>query len=227
LSEGDPATAIEHLDEWDSMLRAMHFREPGYSRSHLDRLCALVGVGRSDDASTFAAELRLQAQATGRASAAAVALTGEALVAAHSDRLDDAQRMCDEALAWYATSPLRFDRARTLLLAGQVHRRAKSKARARDAMLEARREFTTFGAIAWASITSDELARVNVRPRASNHLTETERQVAVLAAAGLTNREVAARCFLAVKTVEANLARVYRKLGIRSRAELGARMASE
>ena len=94
-------------------------------------------------------------------------------------------------------------------------------------MLEAHREFTTFGAAAWASITADELARVNVRPRASNQLTETERQVATLAASGLTNREVAARCFLAVKTVEANLARVYRKLGIRSRAELGARMVSE
>ena len=48
-----------------------------------------------------------------------------------------------------------------------------------------------------------------------------------LAAGGLTNREVAARSFLAVKTVEANLARVYRKLGIRSRAELGASLASE
>ncbi len=164
LSAGDPSTAIEHLDEWDTMLRAMHFREPGYSRSHLDRLCALVGVGRIEDASTFAAELRTQAHATGRASAAAVALTGEALVAAHSDRVDDAQRMFDDAIAWYDTSPLRFDRARTLLLAGQVHRRAKAKARARDAMLEAHREFTTFGAAAWASIAADELARVNVRP---------------------------------------------------------------
>ena len=90
------------------MLRAMHFREPGYSRSHLDRLCALVGVGRIDDASTFAAELRTQAHATGRPSAAAVALTGEALVAAHSDRVDDAQRMFDDVIAWYDTSPLRI-----------------------------------------------------------------------------------------------------------------------
>ncbi len=227
LSAADPSTAIEHLDEWDTMLRAMHFREPGYSRSHLDRLCALVGVGRIDDASTFSAELRAQARATGRASAAAVALTGEALVAAHSDRVEDAQRMFDDVLAWYDTSRLRFDRARTLLLAGQVHRRARAKTRARDAMVEAHKEFTIFGAAAWMSITADELRRVNVRPRASNELTETELQVAMLAGAGLTNREVAARSFLAVKTVEANLARVYRKLGIRSRAELGARMASE
>ncbi|MBA3383598.1 MAG: helix-turn-helix transcriptional regulator, partial [Actinobacteria bacterium] len=46
---------------------------------------------------------------------------------------------------------------------------------------------------------------------------------AELAAAGLTNREVAKVAFISAKTVEANLARVYRKLGIRSRAVLGAR----
>ena len=57
-------------------------------------------------------------------------------------------------------------------------------------------------------------------------LTATERRVAELAATGLTNREVAAQAFMSPKTVEANLARVYRKLGIRSRAELGARLAS-
>jgi DNA-binding NarL/FixJ family response regulator len=67
---------------------------------------------------------------------------------------------------------------------------------------------------------------VNVRPSAPTELTETERLVARLAASGLTNREVADRAFLAVKTVEANLARVYRKLGIRSRAELGARLGA-
>ena len=43
-------------------------------------------------------------------------------------------------------------------------------------------------------------------------------------AAGLTNREVAKAAFVSPKTVEANLARVYRKLGIHSRAELGTRM---
>jgi DNA-binding NarL/FixJ family response regulator len=65
---------------------------------------------------------------------------------------------------------------------------------------------------------------VNLRPATTGALTETERRVAELAAEGLTNREVAQLMFLAVKTVEANLARAYRKLGITSRAELGARM---
>lgn len=42
---------------------------------------------------------------------------------------------------------------------------------------------------------------------------------------GLKNREIAARLFMSRRTVEANLARAYGKLGIRSRAELGATMA--
>jgi DNA-binding CsgD family transcriptional regulator len=56
-------------------------------------------------------------------------------------------------------------------------------------------------------------------------VTATEERVAALAAAGHTNRQVALALFLSPRTVEVNLARVYRKLGISSRAELGAAMA--
>lgn len=51
-------------------------------------------------------------------------------------------------------------------------------------------------------------------------LTPTERRIADLVVAGRRNAEVAAELGLAVKTVETHLTRVYRKLGIRSRAEL-------
>ena len=42
---------------------------------------------------------------------------------------------------------------------------------------------------------------------------------------GLTNREVANALFLSVSTVEANLRRIYRKLGVRSRTELSRRLS--
>jgi DNA-binding CsgD family transcriptional regulator len=54
-------------------------------------------------------------------------------------------------------------------------------------------------------------------------LTPTEKKVAELAAAGHTNREIAQTLFLSVHTVEDNLRRIYRKLGIRSRTELAAK----
>ncbi|MGZ0237834.1 helix-turn-helix domain-containing protein, partial [Streptomyces sp. CPS1] len=51
-------------------------------------------------------------------------------------------------------------------------------------------------------------------------LAAMERQVAALVMEGATNREIAARLFISVKTVEATLTRVYRKLGIRSRVDI-------
>ncbi|HEY8728844.1 MAG TPA: LuxR C-terminal-related transcriptional regulator, partial [Acidothermaceae bacterium] len=226
LSRNDAVAAAAHTDLWHAALIEMHFGEPGYSRSHLDHLCALIGAGRTADADAFCIELDQQAQLSGRESAAAVVLTGRAMLAAHAGQLTDAVALASSALSWYDTSPLRFDRARTLLIAGRISRRAKAKSNAHALLTEAEHEFASFGATAWQAQAAAELARVNVRPAASAELTETERLVAQLAASGLTNREVADRTFLAVKTVEANLARVYRKLGIRSRAELGALMGA-
>jgi DNA-binding CsgD family transcriptional regulator len=78
----------------------------------------------------------------------------------------------------------------------------------------------------WAAQAHGELERVRIRRPSGVDLSETERRVAELAATGLTNREVAAQLFMSPKTVEANLARAYAKLGIHSRAELGACLGS-
>jgi DNA-binding CsgD family transcriptional regulator len=76
------------------------------------------------------------------------------------------------------------------------------------------------GAATWAARARDGLSRPGTRPQAPLELTATERQVAELAAAGLINREIAERIFIGLRTAGANLSRVYRKLGVRSRAEL-------
>jgi DNA-binding CsgD family transcriptional regulator len=226
LSRGDAVGAVGHTDLWHRALTEMEIGEPGCSRSHLDHLCALIGSGRTVDAEAFCAELDHQVQRSGRESAAAVVLTGRAMLKASAGWLDEARSTIAAALSWYNGSPLRFDHARTLLIAGRICRRAKAKSEAQALLTQAEREFADFGATAWQAQAAAERARVNVRPSAPLDMTETERLVAQLAASGLTNREVADRTFLAVKTVEANLARVYRKLGIRSRAELGAKMGA-
>ena len=69
------------------------------------------------------------------------------------------------------------------------------------------------------------IGRIGIRRSRGIELTESERRIAELAATGMTNRQIAATVLASPKTVEANLARVYRELGITSRAELGARIA--
>jgi DNA-binding CsgD family transcriptional regulator len=67
------------------------------------------------------------------------------------------------------------------------------------------------------------------RPRRtppSTGLTETERRVAELVAAGRSNQGTADELFISARTVEANLTRIYRKLSVRSRTEVAARLRS-
>ena len=87
-------------------------------------------------------------------------------------------------------------------------------------MKQALAAFEDIGTPLWADRARAELARTKVAP-GRDVLTPSERRVAELAASGKTNRGVAAALFISPKTVEANLGRIYRKLGINSRAELG------
>jgi DNA-binding NarL/FixJ family response regulator len=81
--------------------------------------------------------------------------------------------------------------------------------------------FEELGTPLWAQRARAELARVKVGPQSAGALSAAEQRAAELAASGMTNREIAATMLISPKTVERNLSRVYRKLGIRSRADLG------
>jgi DNA-binding CsgD family transcriptional regulator len=83
--------------------------------------------------------------------------------------------------------------------------------------------FAELGIPRWTERARDEAGRVGLRPTTST-LTETERRVAELVGSGRSNQETAAELFMSVKTVEANLTRIYRKLSIRSRTQLAHRL---
>jgi DNA-binding CsgD family transcriptional regulator len=195
-----------------------------------DGLCRLPGTGHPDLPSQHRAERLLEIlEAYGRSSGLAWPLATAArcrgLLLAAQGASDGALRALEEALAHHAGLEMPLERARTLLVRGQVQRRHKRKRAAWDSLAQALELFERSGAALWAKRAREELGRVGVRPRAPQHLTAAERRVAELAVSGLTNQEIAAAAFLSRKTVEANLTRVYRKLGIRSRAELGVRLA--
>jgi DNA-binding CsgD family transcriptional regulator len=109
---------------------------------------------------------------------------------------------------------------------GVVGRRARQKRSARQAIDEALEGFEVIGAAGWASRARAELGRIGGRSRAEG-LTAAERRVAVLAAQGRTNREVAAALFIGERTVASHLTHVYAKLGVRSRTELARRLGDD
>src|SRR5262249_34136337 len=122
--------------------------------------------------------------------------------------------------------PMPFERARSVFVLGQIRRRRREKGLARETLREALATFEELGTPIWAERARNELARLPLR-RTSTDLTPTEERIARLAVAGLTNREIADRTFLSPKTVEVNLTRVYRKLGVRSRTVLASRLATQ
>jgi DNA-binding CsgD family transcriptional regulator len=181
-------------------------------------LDALAAAGRVEEASRLVDELELEARTIQSPWALAIATRCRGLLSANEEVLES-------ALAYDADERWPFERGRTLLVLGRVQRRARRKAAAKQSLERALEIFEELPASLWAQRARDELGRIGLRRAAPGELTASERRVAELAAAGLTNREVAARLFMSPKTVEANVARAYRKLGIRSRAELGARLA--
>jgi DNA-binding NarL/FixJ family response regulator len=135
--------------------------------------------------------------------------------------VEAATRKALEAIAEHDRLPMPFERARTQLLLGQLQRRQRQKESTRATLREALQAFEAMGASLWARRAAAELARAEAPPTRDLTLTPSERRVAELAASGMTNKDVATALFISPKTVEANLARIYRKLGIKTRAELG------
>jgi DNA-binding CsgD family transcriptional regulator len=119
-------------------------------------------------------------------------------------------------------SPWPFARARTQLLLGRTLRQARRRGEAREALVSARAAFAELGSPPWVERTDEELARLGGRTPSGAVLTPSERRVAELVAEGLSNKEVAARLVVTVRTVEAHLSKIYAKLGLRSRTELAA-----
>lgn len=221
LGEADIDGAIEHLARALAATEAAGNREPGARYQVYDLIEAHVRAGN-----TAEAEALLARQAPGERR-----LPGAAAKRCAGLLSDDFEPPFAAALELHDGLPLPFERARTLLCLGERRRRARRLREARDPLREAMNVFDRLGAEPWSRRARAELratgASVPVRtPLVFTELTAHELQVAQLAGEGRTNREIAAALFIAPKTVEHHLTRIFRKLGLRRRAEL-ARVAGE
>jgi DNA-binding CsgD family transcriptional regulator len=223
LSRGRHDDAVSYLDPVPGILDAMGVREPGAFPCLPDLVEALVATGDLERAEALAGQLEAQGRALDRPLALATAARCRGLLGAARGDLPRALDALDGALEHNGRVAMPLELARSLLVRGEILRRMKRKRPARADLDRALGIFEELGAPLWAERARTDLARIGGRPASPLELTATERRVAELAVRGLTNREVADEAFLSVKTVEANLRRVYQKLGVRSRTELAHR----
>ena len=189
-----------------------------------DAVEAMIQVGRLTDAEPLIDALERNGRRLDRAWMLAIGARCRAMLLAAQGDLIAAASTARQAMEHHDRLPMPLERTRTQLLLGQIQRRQRLKAAAAETLGEALAAFDAMGIPLWAERVRAELARCTAVPRRPTELSPVERRVAALAAQGMTNRDVAAALFISAKTVEANLARVYRKLDIHSRAELGRHM---
>jgi len=224
LSCGNTATALEYLKRAWALRDGVRVLEPGHRLDLADTLETLIAVGELDEAGKRLITWEKRAKALDRSWALAITGRCSALVLAARGDLAGAAAGFERALAEHARTQDPFQHARTLLAQGITQRRAKQRGAARVTLEQALAIFERLGAPLWAEKARAELGRIGGRAPSRGELTEAESRVAALVAEGRTNREVAAALFVTEHTVEGALTRAYRKLGIRSRAELAARL---
>jgi DNA-binding CsgD family transcriptional regulator len=194
-----------------------------------DLIETLIGLGRIDEARYW---LDAYAHRASRASpkwGAALVERGRGLVAIDDD---EAHHHLAAAVELHRAVPDRFEHARTLLHLGERMRRAGRRSQARELLRDALESFEDLEAAPWEQRVRAELRASGETTRRARHhvgdaLTPHELQVALQVAEGKTNKEAAAALYLSPKTIEFHLARVYPKLGVRSRAELIKRISVE
>lgn len=189
--------------------------------SHLpDAVEALVALGRFDEAQPLSDALERNGARLDRPWMLAVGARCRAMLLASRGDLAAASAAVDDAMTHHDHLPMPFERARSQLLLGQLERRRRRRDAAVTALHDAQQTFERLGSTLWADRARNELARIASGHRRTEGLTPAEQRVAEHAAAGMSNKDIAAALFISPKTVEVNLSRIYRKLEIHSRADL-------
>jgi DNA-binding NarL/FixJ family response regulator len=222
LSRGDAQKArAEYLLAARTLDRELP-RQPGLPSLRWFVTDALIDAGDFGEAEARISRLEAPPE---NLLAAALAATGRGRIAAARGDRSTADEAFGRALAAHDRLMWPFERAVTLYYQGCALRDQQRRSLARAALASAGEVFRTLGAPAWLERVEAALAGISGRtPSAPDALTRMEAEVAGLAAAGLTNQQIAGRLFVSPKTVATHLSHVYAKLAVRSRTELAARM---
>ncbi|MEU6280149.1 AAA family ATPase [Streptomyces sp. NPDC047028] len=229
LVAGDPAGTVRSLRRVRRLELDLGITDPARGRWHADLAEALVRVGEPDEAQDVIDTSREHALRLGRDSVLGVLDRAEGLVLAARDEKEAAVERLTSAQDRLGKLGYGLEEARAAFVLARLRTGpAEPNARRAAAYDEATRLFRRCRALPWLRQVDEALTPrepdpalpAREAPDALEGLASMERQVASLVMEGATNREIAARLFVSVKTVEATLTRVYRKLGIRSRVDI-------
>ena len=204
--------------------------DPMIVRWQGDLAGGLAALGEHDEAAATLAEARAAAHRLGTVPGLSGYLDrAAAVVLSESGQADSAVLLSAAAAHHFEQLHQPLEQAHALLVQGGAERRRRRYAAARMAIGAALTIFLAADAKPWAEQTERALARTERTstaglPPLELGLTSTELRIAALVRDGASNREIAGRLYLSVKTVEATLTRVYRKLGVRSRTQLSTRL---
>ena len=224
LGLGRTEEAIDELEETARIASESGLEDPLRVPFAPDLVEAYVRVERMDDARGFVADLSSRARASPARLASGLAERCEGLVAPR-----EFAPHFESSLAHLRHCGAPFEVGRSLLAYGARLHRGRQRAEARERLRAAVEVFDQLGAAPWSARAAADLRAAGARRRRAtdpDDLTAQEVRVAMAVAGGATSRQVAAEMFLSPKTIEFHLTRVYRKLGIRSRAELATAVAT-
>jgi DNA-binding CsgD family transcriptional regulator len=220
LAAGEPQAAVEA-----GSLVIDH--DPAFTAEHTmpELVEAAVRSGDQTTAARAFAILDRRARTAGTAWALGLRARAQALMS-DGERAEDAYA---ESISQLERSRATVDLARGHLLYGQWLRRGKRRREARQQLRIAESMYSAMNAEGFATKARDELRATGESarkrtPQTDLELTPQESRVANLAAEGSTNSEIAAQLFISPSTVEYHLAKVYRKLGVRSRTQLALKL---
>jgi DNA-binding CsgD family transcriptional regulator len=222
LGAGDALAAVRHLELAGAFAADHGLGDPVLLNWAGDLVEALERAGEPDRARGVCEVVAAEAARTGRPTQSAIAARCRGLLAQTEQAADEAYA---EAFAWHGRAAQPFQEARTRLRYGELLRRRRRRGDARAELSAALAGFERLGAGPWAERASSELRATGITAKSRREpgkpeLTPQELRVALVVSGGATNAEAAAQLFLSAKTVEYHLSSVYRKLGIRSRAQL-------
>ena len=217
-----PDEALDDLFACGQLERQWEIRTPAFSTWRADAVPLLASQDRAEEADRFAREELERARSFGAAGPLGAALRALGMIKPGEEQV----ALLEQSVEVLAESPDRLQHALSLVEVGAALRRAGRRADARKPLRDALGLARRCGADTAAARAHDELVAAGARPRrdpteSRSELTASELRVARMAAEGMTNREIAQALFLTENTIHTHLKRVFRKLGIGSRSQLG------